>query len=158
MYEVISGISPYHDLINDDFLAAKICQGLRPRFNTIKVPPLIVRLIKRCLDANSLNRPTAIEVRDELWEFKYDNSIKLQVINDNNITLTSSSYKMHSKANYTGSSLLSFISLPEPKNSEDYYEQNDDIISIKFSDSLKYNFLNEHGNNNEFKDEEKSLE
>ncbi|CAB4423302.1 unnamed protein product [Rhizophagus irregularis] len=46
----------------------------------------------------------------------------------------------------------------EPKNSEDYYEQNDDIISIKFSDSLKYNFLNEHGKNNEFKDEEKSLE
>uniref|UniRef100_U9UIF9 non-specific serine/threonine protein kinase n=1 Tax=Rhizophagus irregularis (strain DAOM 181602 / DAOM 197198 / MUCL 43194) TaxID=747089 RepID=U9UIF9_RHIID len=78
MYEVISGLSPYHNLIFNDFLATKICLGLRPRFNTIKVPQFIVHLIKRCLDANSLNRPTAIEVRDKLWEFKYDNSLELE--------------------------------------------------------------------------------
>ncbi|PKK67153.1 hypothetical protein RhiirC2_783889, partial [Rhizophagus irregularis] len=142
MYEVISGLSPYHDLINDDYLATKICLGLRPRFNTIKVSPFIVHLIKRCLDANSLNRPTAIEVRDKLWEFKFDNSLELQKqieeINDNNTPLTSSSYRMHSKANYTGSSLLSFNNLPEPKNSDNYYDQNDDIITMNFSDSLNH--------------------
>ncbi|EXX56358.1 Tpk3p [Rhizophagus irregularis DAOM 197198w] len=119
MYEVISGLSPYHNLIFNDFLATKICLGLRPRFNTIKVPQFIVHLIKRCLDANSLNRPTAIEVRDKLWEFN-------------------SSYKVHSKANYTGSSLLSLNNLPEPKNSDDYYEQNDDIITKNSSDSLDH--------------------
>jgi hypothetical protein len=137
LYEVISGLSPYHDLIDDEFLAAKICLGLRPRFSTVKVPPFIVHLIKRCLDANSLNRPPAIEVRDKLWEFKYDNSLELQKqieeINDNNTPLINSSRKMHSKANYTGSSLLSFNNLPEPKNSDDYYEQNDDIITTNFS-------------------------
>ncbi|CAB5196504.1 unnamed protein product [Rhizophagus irregularis] len=38
------------------------------------------------------------------------------------------------------SRLLNFYNLPEPKNSDDYYEQNDDIISKKFSDSLQINF------------------
>jgi hypothetical protein len=64
MYEVISGLPPYHDVCHDRNLAIKICQGLRPRFH-IKVPQLIVRLIKRCLDANPLNRQTANEIRDK---------------------------------------------------------------------------------------------
>ena len=68
MYEVISGLPPYHDVSHDKSLAMKICLGFRPRFN-IKVPQLIVHLIKRCLDANPLNRPTAKEVKDilDLW-------------------------------------------------------------------------------------------
>ncbi|RIA86955.1 kinase-like domain-containing protein, partial [Glomus cerebriforme] len=61
MYEIISGLPPHHDVSHDINLAIKICQGLRPRFN-IKVPQLIVLLIKRCLDANPLNRPTADEI------------------------------------------------------------------------------------------------
>ena len=40
MYEVISGLPPYHDVSHDNYLAIKICQGLRPTFN-IKVPQLI---------------------------------------------------------------------------------------------------------------------
>ncbi|PKB96538.1 hypothetical protein RhiirA5_302319, partial [Rhizophagus irregularis] len=137
MYEVISGLPPYHDLSHDNNLAMKICQGLRPRFN-IKVPQLIIQLIKRCLDASSSNRPIAIEIRDKLWEFKLNpTEIQKQIkeINDGptiNISLASSSYKMHSKAVYT-SKLLNFNNLPEPKNSDDYYEQNDNIISMKFS-------------------------
>src|SRR5947199_50760 len=59
MYEVFSGLPPYHDVSHDKNLTMKICLGLRPRFN-IKVPQLIVHLIKSCLDANPLNRPTAI--------------------------------------------------------------------------------------------------
>src|SRR5207248_888843 len=65
MYEVISGLPPYHDVSHDKNLAMKICLGFRPRFN-IKVPQLIVHLIKRCLDANPLNRPTAEEIKDIL--------------------------------------------------------------------------------------------
>ncbi|RIA81896.1 kinase-like domain-containing protein [Glomus cerebriforme] len=40
--------------------------------NTTKrvyVPQLIVHLIKRCLDANPLNRPTTEEIRDILWQW-----------------------------------------------------------------------------------------
>ncbi|RIA88540.1 kinase-like domain-containing protein, partial [Glomus cerebriforme] len=58
MYEFISELPPYHDVSHDNNLALKICQGLRPTFN-IKVPQLIVHLIKSCLDANPLNRPSA---------------------------------------------------------------------------------------------------
>ena len=36
MYEVFSGLPPYHDVSHDDRLAIKICKGLKPRFN-IKV-------------------------------------------------------------------------------------------------------------------------
>ncbi|CAB5329196.1 unnamed protein product [Rhizophagus irregularis] len=49
------------------------------------------------------------------------------------------SYETHSEAVYT-SRLLNFNNLPEPKNSDDYYdERNDNIISEKFSESLQIN-------------------
>ncbi|GBC40436.2 kinase-like domain-containing protein [Rhizophagus irregularis DAOM 181602=DAOM 197198] len=77
MYEVISGLPPYHDISHDRILSIKICQGLRPMFN-IKVPQLIVHLIKRCLDAIPLNRPKAKEIRDELWKWRLGNSTEIQ--------------------------------------------------------------------------------
>jgi hypothetical protein len=52
------GLPPYYNIDHGEFLATEICKGLRPNFN-IKVPQLIVDLIKRCLDANPLNRPNA---------------------------------------------------------------------------------------------------
>ncbi|CAB4426082.1 unnamed protein product [Rhizophagus irregularis] len=148
MYEVISGLPPYHDISNDRILSIKICQGLRPMFN-IKVPQLIVHLIKRCLDAKPLNRPKAKEIRDELWKWRLGHSTEIQKqikeadeINknlSNSIPSTSLSYKTHSEAIYT-SRLLNYNNLPEPKNSDDYYEQNDNIISKEFSESLQLNF------------------
>jgi len=75
MYEVISGLPPYHDISHDNNLAIKICQGLRPRFN-IKVPQLIVHLIKRCLDANPLNRPSVNEIADIVYSWAYDKDQK----------------------------------------------------------------------------------
>ncbi|GES87631.1 kinase-like domain-containing protein [Rhizophagus clarus] len=123
--------------------------GLRPRFN-IKVPQLIVHLNKRCLDADPLNRPEIDEIEDILYEWydKFDAQIDLQKqikeaeeINNklpsNSIPSTSLSYETHSEALYT-SRLLNFNNLPEPKNSDDYYDtQNDNIISKKFSESLE---------------------
>ena len=79
MYEVFSGLPPYHDVSHDKNLAMKICLGFRPRFN-IKVPQLIVHLIKSCLDANPLNRPTAKEVYDILysWYWNFNQQIELK--------------------------------------------------------------------------------
>ncbi len=147
MYEVISGLPPYHDVSHDEGLAIKICLGLRPRFN-IKVPQLVVHLIKRCLDANPLNRPTAKEIENILcpWSNNFDNQIELkkqikeaEEINNNlstnsTIPLTSLglSYETHSEAIYT-SRLLDFNNLPEPKNSDDYYKRNDNLISAEYS-------------------------
>ncbi|GET54297.1 kinase-like domain-containing protein [Rhizophagus irregularis DAOM 181602=DAOM 197198] len=149
MYEVISGLPPYYDVGHDINLAVKICKGFRPRFN-IKVPQLIVHLIKKCLDANPLNRLKAEEIERTLSQWfresfdpgsnKYaeiNNQIKeAEMINKKSpINSTNSlgiSYKTHSEAIYT-SRLLNFSNLPEPKNSDDYYEENDNIISMKFS-------------------------
>jgi hypothetical protein len=50
----------------------------------------------------------------------------------NDIHLANSSYKTHPEAIYI-SRLIDSNNLPEPKNSDDYYEQNDDIISKRFS-------------------------
>ncbi|CAI2182458.1 9780_t:CDS:2 [Funneliformis geosporum] len=46
-YEILSGFPPYYEYAHDEFLATKICQGLRPNF-TIKIPQLLEDLIKRC--------------------------------------------------------------------------------------------------------------
>jgi serine/threonine protein kinase len=152
MYEVISGLPPYHDISHDNILAMKICQGFRPRFN-IKVPQLIVHLIKRCLDAYSLNRPTAVEIEFTLYQwwslFDYQKELKKQIkeaeeINNNLLTSKaishSLSYETHSEAIYT-SRLLDFNNLPEPKNAGDYYIQTDDIISMGFSGNLKSYYI-----------------
>ncbi|UZO01298.1 uncharacterized protein OCT59_012399 [Rhizophagus irregularis] len=93
----------------------------------------------------------ANEVQSVLYQWTYgtyDNrsEIKKQIkeaeeINNSlptsSVPSTSLSYKTHSEAVYT-SRLLNFNNLPEPKNSDDYYdEQNDNIISEKFSESLQ---------------------
>jgi serine/threonine protein kinase len=145
MYEMISGLPPYHDNSHDENLAIKICKGLRPRFN-IKVPQLIIHLIKKCVDADPLNRPKAEESKEilsklyrELYNIHYFKNAEIrkqieeaEMINNELPTseLSTSlgiSYETHSEAIYT-SRLLNFSNLPEPKNSDDYYKQNDNII------------------------------
>jgi serine/threonine protein kinase len=132
MYEVISGLPPYHDMSHDNNLAIRICKGFRPRFN-IKVSQLIVRLIKRCLDANPLKRPEAKEIEETLsqWHIGLEIINKLPASNAISTNL-GISYETHSEAIYI-SRLLNFSNLPEPKNSDDYYEENNNIISMEAS-------------------------
>jgi serine/threonine protein kinase len=131
MYEVISGLPPHYDVSHDESLAIKICQGFRPRFN-IKVPELIVHLIKQCLDATPSNRPTADKLWSILLQWYNDNNVELckQIKEISNIPSLSLSYKLHSEAIYV-SRLLSFNNLPEPKNSDNYYEQNNNKINME---------------------------
>ena len=109
-----------------------------------------MHLIKRCLDANPLNRPTAHELYDILcsWydeckDFDKQTELTKQIkeveeinnLSTSNTTLQNSlafSYETHSEAIYT-SRLLNFNNLPEPKNSDDYYKQYDNIISEEYS-------------------------
>ncbi|RGB39882.1 kinase-like domain-containing protein [Rhizophagus diaphanus] len=155
MYEVISGLPPYHNMSHDNNLAIKICQGFRPRFNN-KVPQLIVQLIKRCLDANPLNRPNAEKIKRLLSQWFRESSelknpnvhtelteLQKQIIetekSNNNLSISNefsanlgASYETHSEAIYI-SRLLNLSNLPEPKNSNGYYEENDNIISMESS-------------------------
>ncbi|UZO15480.1 uncharacterized protein OCT59_006900 [Rhizophagus irregularis] len=131
MYEVISGLPPYHD---------------------------------RCLDANPLNRPKANEIEFTLykWWSWFDSQIELKkqikeaeeinnnlLTNNNSISLCCLSYKTHSEAVYT-SRLLNFNNLPEPKNTDEYYMQNDNIINMQFSESLQIDISLLDINNNQF--------
>ena len=43
-YELCTGLPPYHDIAHDEFLAMRICQGLRPQSN-YKIPQLILDIL-----------------------------------------------------------------------------------------------------------------
>ncbi|GBC02375.1 hypothetical protein RclHR1_00460013 [Rhizophagus clarus] len=128
MYTVISELSPYHDIAHDERLAIKICEGLRPRFN-IKLPKLILHLIKRCIDANPSNRPEIKEITRIFHEWSLElktylksvekkmELIKIELIEqiekvNNNLSPDNSSLtnKIHPEAIYS-SRPFNFISL-----------------------------------------------
>ncbi|GES73215.1 kinase-like domain-containing protein [Rhizophagus clarus] len=150
MYVTISETPPYYNVAHDECLALKICEGLRPQFN-IKVPKLILHLIKRCLDANPSNRPDANEITNTLHEWslglknyfrsikKKTELIKTELIEQIEESISSSlpdnsslTDTMHSEAIYK-SKPFNFKNLPEPKNSDDYYETYENISSMKYS-------------------------
>ncbi|GBC16958.2 kinase-like domain-containing protein [Rhizophagus irregularis DAOM 181602=DAOM 197198] len=131
IYEIISGLPPYNDVRHDKDLAIKICLGLRPSLN-IKVPQIIVDLIKRCLDADPLNRPSAKEIH-RIFEFSDNQGLQIQVDeiekeSINSIPLITSLSHTSSGAIYI-SRLLKFNNLPEPRNSN----------VTKYSESLQIN-------------------
>ena len=138
--EILSGLPPYHNLPHDEFLVLKICQGLRPKLNNIKVPLLLENLIDKCLDADPLNRPTADKLYDivrnwwrevnqkqdtefykqhkEAEEFNKSITSKL----DTSLNILSLSYTTHPQAIYT-SRLLNYKNLPKPQNSKEINNQ-----------------------------------
>ncbi|GBC54434.2 kinase-like domain-containing protein [Rhizophagus irregularis DAOM 181602=DAOM 197198] len=142
------GFPPYHDITHDDFLAMKICQGLRPKCD-YKIPQLVAVIINQFWDADPLKRPNAdelckliLELLHDIRDNKVDSIIYRQVkeTDDINKKLSFSSplistgtlsYETHPQAVYT-SRLLDFKNLPKPKNAD-----NDDL---EYSDSLRMDF------------------
>ena len=132
-YEVCTGLPPYHDIAHDEFLAAKICQGLRPK-SDYKIPQLILDIISQCWDADPSKRPKADKLKDLLQNLYHNTYTEGSLIHKQikeadeiNKQLSSStaslftsilSYTTHSQAVYT-SRLLDFKNLPEPKNADD---------------------------------------
>src|SRR5581483_6641105 len=136
-HELCTGLPPYHDIPHDEFLAIKICQGLRPTSN-YKIPQLILDIIQQCWDADPLKRPNAkylseffMDLRGisnkKFNEYKENSPINQQIreVDEINkqlppITIPSTdilSYTTHPQAIYT-SRLLDFKNLPEPKNAD----------------------------------------
>ena len=134
-YEVCTGLPPYHDIAHDQFLAAKICQGSRPK-SDYKIPQLILDIISQCWDADPSKRPKADKLNDLLWNLRDDNEFRrdlliheqIKEVNEINKKLPALaatslstgilSYTTHAQAIYT-SRLLDFKNLPEPKNADD---------------------------------------
>src|SRR5581483_7131297 len=136
-HEVCTGLPPYHNIAHDEFLAIKICQGLRPKSN-YKIPQLILDVIQQCWDADPSKRPKAgelLELFDNLRQkigVDHDNYQENSLINQQikeadeinkwlpPLIIPSTdilSYNTHPQAIYT-SRLLDFKNLPEPKNAD----------------------------------------
>ncbi|RIA94329.1 kinase-like domain-containing protein [Glomus cerebriforme] len=134
MNEFISEEIPYNDIPHDDFLAIKICKGLRPNISQ-ETPKLLSDLIIKCWDAKIENRPTTKELCQILkrWsnsdyskDGKDGNEIYSQIENFDKISLkkfnnrtkknNSKNIRTHPQAIYT-SRLLNFKDLPKPVNS-----------------------------------------
>ncbi|POG81951.1 uncharacterized protein OCT59_009488 [Rhizophagus irregularis] len=152
-YEVCTGLPPYHDVAHDEFLALKICQGLRPK-STYKIPQVFLDIINQCWDADPLKRPKADELHESIWNVhlsirnKHDEenfAINEQIREANEIneksstavqTLLSStgalSYTTHPQAVYT-SRLLDFNNLPEPKNADNDETESLESLRIGFT-------------------------
>ncbi|GBC54473.2 kinase-like domain-containing protein [Rhizophagus irregularis DAOM 181602=DAOM 197198] len=163
-YEFCTGFPPYHDIAHDEFLAMKVCHGLRPKCD-YKIPQLVVDVINQCWDANPLKRPNADELPKlfynlfyEIYSNRVDSVIYKQVeeadeINKKSFSTVQSSlsftstlsYTTHPQAVYT-SRLLDFKNLPEPKNAD----KNNDLLGVLYSDSLIMDFteldINSKGN------------
>ncbi|GBB83745.1 hypothetical protein RclHR1_10410005 [Rhizophagus clarus] len=140
MYEIISGLPPYPNATHDQFLAMNICNGRRPVFNN-NTPQLIVQLINRCLDANPLKRPTALEIckilrgwaRELSEPSKPDQTGLIKQIREaeESNNKSSVSYETYSEVIHT-SKWFKFDNLPEPKNSDDN--------NSKYSEFLQFDF------------------
>jgi len=118
---------------HEEFLAIKICQGLRPKCN-YKIPQLILGIIKQCWDADPLKRPKANKLYELLRnlynvEIRKENSLinkQIKVAEEINKQFSSSTKSLslyngidscvtHPQAVYI-SRLLDFKNLPQPKN------------------------------------------
>ncbi|POG74632.1 kinase-like domain-containing protein [Rhizophagus irregularis DAOM 181602=DAOM 197198] len=147
---------PFNDIPHDEFLAIKICMGLRPTISN-DVPKLLTDLIIKCWDAEIENRPTTKELyqiltkwNDEIRKYNAkdsengDNSQNSEIYsqikecdkirkerfkNRSNVD-KSKSFQTHPQAFYT-SRLLNFKNLPKPVNSSDL------LSSFQFSSELK---------------------
>ncbi|GBC06265.1 hypothetical protein RclHR1_06720001 [Rhizophagus clarus] len=138
-YEICTGFPPYYNIPHDEFLAIKICNGLRPKSN-YKIPQLIIDMINQCWDADPLNRPKANDLYKLFDKLYYDrnkvvsdtiykqckeadeiNEKSSSTVQSPSLSTSTLSYTTHPQAVYT-SRLLDFKNLPEPKNAVEYSE------------------------------------
>ncbi|POG81751.1 kinase-like domain-containing protein [Rhizophagus irregularis DAOM 181602=DAOM 197198] len=168
IYVVISESPPYKNIAHDLLFALNICDGLRPEFY-IKVPQIILHLIKRCLDADPLKRPDIRELARTFhgWREEYnkyyikneENQEELtrtelieqieeaEKINKSLLNNSSMTNKKHPGAIYK-SIPFNFENLSEPKNSDDYYKSYENISSKKYSEPQEQIEEAEEINNN----------
>ncbi|RGB43384.1 kinase-like domain-containing protein [Rhizophagus diaphanus] len=150
MNEFLSEEIPFNDIPHNEFLAIKICKGLRPTISK-DIPKLLADLIIKCWDAEIKNRPTTKELYQTLNEWNDEiTSANSQDSQNSEIYLQtnecdktrvekfknssnedeSESFKTHPQAIYT-SRLLNFKNLPKPVNSSD-------LSSFQFSSETSY--------------------
>ncbi|GBB86851.1 hypothetical protein RclHR1_01330005 [Rhizophagus clarus] len=158
-YEVCTGLPPYHDIAHDEFLAMKICRGLRPN-SSYKIPQPIFDIINQCWDTDPSKRPKAGDLYNSFTDLQMhfsfdtkDSTIYKQFKEADKInvkapysSISSSSgallYTTHPQAVFT-SRLLDFKNLLDSKN----IDNNDDM---NYSESLSFDFTKHDVNSEDF--------
>ncbi|MCE8159244.1 MAG: protein kinase [Candidatus Moeniiplasma glomeromycotorum] len=178
-YELLSNLPPYvvydkeinsyKEISHDLDLALKICNGLRPNLDVVKVPQLVKDLISRCWDADPSARPTASELYNAGWNWyietrdkkdtefyrqykeieKTSDIIHKFFFNLFSIKKSTIPLKTNPQAVYT-SRLLNFKNLPEPQNSREINEQ---FYAGSKNSDLDLNFIEEQLENIEISQE-----
>ncbi|GBB98424.1 hypothetical protein RclHR1_03220017 [Rhizophagus clarus] len=130
MNEFHSEEIPFNDIPHDEFLAMKICKGLRPKISE-DIPKLLADLIMKCWDAEIKNRPTTkvlFKILDK-WNNEindrenrqnseiYSQAIECDKIGEKNFENRSNenkskNFQTHPQAIYT-SRLLNYKNLPK---------------------------------------------
>ncbi|UZO10054.1 uncharacterized protein OCT59_001652 [Rhizophagus irregularis] len=128
MNEFLSEEIPFNDIPHDEFLAIKICKGLRPTISE-GVPKLLADLIVKCWNAEIKNGPTTKELYQTLNEWN-DEISEYSKNSEDNKDDKSKSFQTHPQAFYI-SRLLNFKNLPKPVNSSD-------LSSCHFSSDNNY--------------------
>ncbi|GBB97129.1 hypothetical protein RclHR1_02920014 [Rhizophagus clarus] len=162
MAEFSSGKPPFYNRKHDVSLALDICNGLRPEFGK-GTPEFYKKLAYKCMNANSNQRPTAIELfliiafwknclNEEDYQEKEEFGYKGKEVKaafeeaDKEIPNISTLYKKNPDAIYT-SRLFTFNNLAKPVNSsiitsylddEENNEDNQDsqLVDLEVSSSL----------------------
>ncbi|PKC00088.1 kinase-like protein [Rhizophagus irregularis] len=151
MAELSSGKPPFYERKHDISLALEICNGFRPEFGK-GTPEIYKKLAYKCMNANSNQRPTAVELYDiiSFWNNSFDEyyqekenfGYKEKEIKaifeeaDKEIPNISTSYKKNSDAIYT-SRVFTFNNLPKPVNSSiitSYLDDNEDCQDSQLFD------------------------
>ncbi|GBC09663.1 hypothetical protein RclHR1_09020001 [Rhizophagus clarus] len=132
MTELSSGKPPFYNRKHDVSLALDICNGLRPEFGK-GTPEIYKKLAHKCMNANSSQRPTAVELYwiinfwrgclnveyyQEIEKYGYKGKEVKAAFEeaDKEIPNISTSYKKNPEAIYT-SRLFTFNNLTKPVNS-----------------------------------------
>src|SRR5205809_449064 len=113
MWEHTTGKKPFHDRPHNHILISDILKGERPQI-TDDTPEFYAELMKRCWDHNPENRPTALEIRDCLYE-SYGSDIteekkeiielaetkRQEIIKSDEFISDTKNYKHHPESFYT---------------------------------------------------------
>lgn len=138
-YEVLTNSCPYPGLAYDRLSVSKICQGLRPNLEVIKIPQLLKDLVKRCWDADIQQRPNVAELyktikgwweevkdkknTDFYWQFKESE-------NEYNSFSQIIPYRFHSQTIYT-SRLLDLSKLPQHQGILSHEWQTSTLLNLQ---------------------------
>ncbi|RHZ77087.1 hypothetical protein Glove_186g15 [Diversispora epigaea] len=114
MLEVLTGYPPYYNIPHNVNLAMDICKGLKPEIKC-EIPQFFKEIMEKCLNFESLNRPTAKELEFQLNKYMQGDEIRKQIKAANKSNKNFIKYdpnEMHPEAIYT-SRLIPKITIPK---------------------------------------------